>query len=69
LLNGSICSIIMCNISNGSICSKLYFWNIYSDELKHSSDGPWLVATSVDSYSSVATGDDDVIMLVVTIML
>jgi hypothetical protein len=31
-LNGSIYSIILCNISNGSICSKLYFLKkIYSD--------------------------------------
>jgi hypothetical protein len=67
-LDESICSIILCNISNGSICSKIYFL-IYSNGLNHSSDMCWLVETGVDYYSSIATDVDYVIMLIVTIPL
>jgi hypothetical protein len=37
--------------------------------LKIYSDGPWLVATDIDYYSSIATDVDDVIMPVATILL
>jgi hypothetical protein len=45
------------------------FKKICSDGLKHSSNGPWLVVTGIDYYSSVATGIDDIIMLIATILL
>jgi hypothetical protein len=45
------------------------FKKLCSDGLKHSSDGPSLIATSIDYYSSIATGVDDVIVPVATILL
>jgi hypothetical protein len=45
------------------------FLKICSKELKHSSDGPWLVAIGIDYFSSVALSVDDIIMLVATILL
>jgi hypothetical protein len=45
------------------------FKKICSDELKHNSDGPWLVATYIDYYSSIATGIDDIIVPITTILL
>jgi hypothetical protein len=45
------------------------FQKICSDGLKHSSDGPWLVVTGIDYYSSIAIDVDDVIMLVANILL
>jgi hypothetical protein len=37
--------------------------------LKICSDGPWLVVTGIDYYSSIVTGVDNVIMIVATILL
>jgi hypothetical protein len=51
-----------------SVLNSIFF-KIYSDMFKHSSDGPWLVATGVDYYSSVATGVDDIIIPIATILL
>jgi hypothetical protein len=47
----------------------LFFKKNCSDRLKHSIDGPWLVAIDINYYSSIATGVDDVIEPVATILL
>jgi hypothetical protein len=59
-LNGSICSIILCNVSNGAICSKLCFLKSVATDLNHSSDG-------VDYYSSIAKVIDDISRPIATI--
>jgi hypothetical protein len=51
-----------------SILNSIFLKNC-SDRLKHSSDIPWLVAMDIDYYLSVATGVDDIIMLIATILL
>jgi hypothetical protein len=45
------------------------FLNICSDEYNHSSDGPWLVVTDINYYSSIAMGVDDIIIPIATIHL
>jgi hypothetical protein len=73
-LNGLICSqsffIILCNILNESICSKLHsLKKSVATGLNHSSDGTQLVATGVDYYSSVAIDIDNISMPITTILL
>jgi hypothetical protein len=51
-----------------SVLNSIFF-KISSDEIKQSSDGPWLGAIGVDYYSSIAMDVDDVIMPVATILL
>jgi hypothetical protein len=45
------------------------FKKLCASGVKHNSDGSWLVETGIDYYSSIATGVDDVIMTVATILL
>jgi hypothetical protein len=40
-----------------SILNSIF--KIWSDGLKHSSDGPWLVAMGIDYYLSIAMGIEE----------
>jgi hypothetical protein len=58
-LNASISSIVLCNISNRSICSKLCL-------KKYVATGITIVATDI---TTVAIGVDDITLTVATIIL